>query len=337
MLIQENISLKKLNTFGIEVKAFRFAEIRVIEEFIELIKSGFMDGPHLILGGGSNVLFTGDFQGIVIKNNISGIKVIGETGDHVYVEAGGGTIWHELVMFCVNNGWGGVENLALIPGTVGAAPMQNIGAYGVELTNVFHELSAVDIGSGEMKTFAHAQCNFGYRESVFKKELKGKYFISSVSLKLNKAPKLNISYGAIKEVLEKENIVNPSVLNVAQAVMQIRRSKLPDPIVLGNAGSFFKNPEVPISTILSLVEMYPKMPYYPTSEAMAKVPAGWMIEQCGWKGKRFGNVGSHKDQALVLVNYGGASGAELLSLANEIRKSVIDKFGIEINPEVNII
>lgn len=338
MIIQQNISLKPFNTFGIDANASDFVEVNTIDELLAII--GNFNLPErnlLIIGGGSNILLTRNFQGMVIRMNLKGIEVLKENDGHVWVKAMAGERWHDLVLFCVKYNWGGVENLSLIPGCVGAAPMQNIGAYGTELKDVFESLEAYDLETGSLCVFSHKGCRFGYRESIFKNEAKGKYIITSVTLKLNKHPVFNISYGAIKQTLEKMGVAELSVKAVSDAVIQIRQSKLPDPNVLGNAGSFFKNPEVPTATFLEVQKKFPGIVGFKTGEETTKVAAGWLIEQCGWKGKVVGNTGSHKEQALVLVNYGGATGKEIWGLALEIQKSVKEKFGIDIQPEVNII
>ena len=337
MKLQENFSLKAYNSFGIDIKAAFFGQLYSENDLQESIAAGLFKGQFLILGGGTNMLFTGDFPGVVLRNNLKGIEKVSENDSTVLVRAAGGELWHSLVQYCVDRNWGGVENLSLIPGTVGAAPMQNIGAYGVELQDVFYSLEAMDILTGEIKVFNYNDCNFGYRNSVFKNTLKGKYFITSVTMQLNKNAQVNISYGAIKDVLQKNGILTPGIKDVSEAVISIRKSKLPDPVVLGNAGSFFKNPEIEISKFEKLLSVFPGMPSYPAPGGLTKIPAGWLIEQCGWKGKRIGNTGTHKDQALVLVNYGNASGHEIYTLAMEIKQSVKDKFDIDIYPEVNII
>lgn len=312
-------------------------EIHTTDDVRALVVAGAFREKYLVLGGGSNVLLTGNFDGLVIRNCLKGKRIVAEDADTVLLEAAGGEVWHEVVMFAVEQGWGGIENMSLIPGTIGAAPMQNIGAYGVELTQVFDSLTAINIETGEEKIFNHADCQFGYRESVFKHALKGKYFITSVRLRLQKKPVVHIAYGAIKDVLAAAQITNPTVKDVSQAVISIRKSKLPDPAALGNAGSFFKNPEIDVAQYEALKNDYPSIPGYPTTPGKIKVPAGWLIEQCGWKGKVVGNTGAHKDQALVLVNYSNATGAEIMQLAHNIQKSVQDKFGIQINPEVNLV
>ncbi|WP_128548221.1 UDP-N-acetylmuramate dehydrogenase [Larkinella soli] len=339
--IQSYESLKPYNTFGIGAKARYFVEIESADQLQALLQlTDYPDVPKLILGGGSNLLFTRDFEGLALKISIQGIEVVAENEDHIFVRAGAGTNWHELVMFCVRNGYAGVENLSLIPGTVGAAPMQNIGAYGVEIEQVFKELEAVELKTGEMRTFSHADCRFGYRESIFKNEVKGQYIITSVTLRLDRRPVFHTSYGAIQETLKEMGVTDDrlSIKAVSDAVIRIRRSKLPDPAQIGNAGSFFKNPEIDTSRFERLKTDFPALPGYPTGDpAKTKVPAGWLIEQCGWKGKRFGDAGVHAKQALVLVNYGEATGAEILSLARKVQQSVEEKFGISLHPEVNVV
>lgn len=336
--IHHNYSLKSNNTFGIDVNAAFFSEVHTIAELKEVLSNpGLKDQELLILGGGSNVLFTGNFNGLVIHNCLKGIAVVREDEDFIYLHAASGEIWHDLVVYAVSKGWGGIENLSLIPGSVGASPMQNIGAYGVEIKDTFHSLEALDLKSRELVTFNYADCHFGYRESVFKHELRNRYFITGVTYKLSRNPVLNTSYGAINQELAKLAIDHPTVKDVSDAVIRIRRSKLPDPAVLGNAGSFFKNPEVEATVYAALKEKFNDLVAYPLADGNYKLAAGWMIEQCGWKGKRVGDTGAHKDQALVLVNYGNAKGKEIQELAAEIRDSVYDRFGVWITPEVNIV
>lgn len=338
MNIQQNISLKPYNTFGIEAKAKEFVVINSLEELSILCAAfNLSERKILILGGGSNVLLTQDFDGMVIKINIKGIEIIKETNEHVWVKAMAGEVWHEFVMYCIDKNLAGLENLSLIPGCVGAAPMQNIGAYGAEIKNTFESLDAIEIETAEIKTFSNVACKFGYRESIFKNEAKNKYIIASVTFKLNKNPNFNTSYGAIQQTLEKQGIKELNVKVISDAVIAIRESKLPNPKELGNAGSFFKNPEIPQAQFESLKLQYPDIVGYPTQNGNIKIAAGWLIEACGWKGKIVGNTGSHKHQALVLVNYGNATGSEIVNLAMEIQKSVEAKFGITIQPEVNII
>lgn len=343
MIIQENVSLKRYNTFHIEAKARLFAEINSEDELKQILKdSKYAQAPKLILGGGSNILFTQDFDGLILKVNIPGIEVIKEDQENVWIKAGAGVNWHELVMHCIALGYGGIENLSLIPGTVGAAPMQNIGAYGVEIKDIFDSLEAVHMQTGKTQTFNNEDCQFGYRESIFKTTLKGQYIITCVTLRLSKHPVINISYGAIEETLaqmqsENGNSKAPGIKEVSEAVIYIRQSKLPDPKVIGNAGSFFKNPVISLRQYQQLKQVYEKVPAYELPDHTVKIPAGWLIEQAGWKGKRLGAVGVHDKQALVLVNHGGGVGEEIRTLALQIQKSVYDKFGIELTPEVNII
>lgn len=340
LTIESHVSLKPYNTFGIDASARYWVEINQETDIQTLLQlTEFVDTPKLILGGGSNVLLCHDFNGLVVKMNIKGIDIIREDESHIYLTAGAGMIWHDLVMFCIGHGYAGMENLSLIPGTVGAAPMQNIGAYGVELEQVFESLTAVHIGTGEQRRFTHTDCKFGYRESVFKRELKDQYIITSVMFRLNKQPVFHTRYGAIQETLMQMGYTdeNLSIKAVSDAVIHIRQSKLPDPAQIGNAGSFFKNPEVPQSLYDSLKERYPAIPGYPVSDGIVKIPAGWLIEQAGWKGYRSGDVGVHSKQALVLVNYGNATGHEIITLAKRIQKSIQEQFGIKISPEVNVV
>lgn len=337
MKLQSDFSLKPYNTFGIDVKAKLFARFDSVQELQELLQMPELkQAQKLILGGGSNLLFTKDFDGVVLQNGIKGIEIVKEDADDTYVKAGGGEVWHEFVLYTLKHNLGGVENLSLIPGTVGAAPLQNIGAYGVELKDVFYELEAVETETGKIYRFNNEDCRFGYRESIFKNEQKGRFIVTSVTFRLHKTHQLNTSYGAIQSTLQEMQVQQPTIHDVSAAVCHIRQSKLPDPKQIGNAGSFFKNPEIPIALYDALKEHYPDMPAYPVSELTVKVPAGWLIEQCGWKGKVIDNYGVHKNQALVLVNYGGASGENVRQLAYDIIHSVEEKFGIQLHPEVNI-
>ncbi|SMD32510.1 UDP-N-acetylmuramate dehydrogenase [Reichenbachiella faecimaris] len=336
--ILKQAPLKKYNTFGIESVAQQLIEVTNNQEIKEAIEWAIdKDLEPIFLGGGSNVLFTQHVYPLVIINRVTGIKKLDEDEDFVWVEAGAGEVWHNLVLYCIKMGWGGVENLSLIPGTVGAAPMQNIGAYGVEIKEVFESLEAINLASLEEEKFTNSDCEFAYRESIFKKDLKGKYFITSIVLKLMKKHKVNISYGAIADVLAQEGISNPTIKQVSDAVIQIRASKLPNPAEIGNAGSFFKNPVIGVDHFVDLKKKYPNMPSYAQPDGQVKVPAGWLIEQCGWKGSKEGEIGVHKNQALVLVNYGQGTGHEIKDLAMRIKTSVNKKFNIEIIPEVNII
>jgi len=338
MTIEENKDLRPLHTFHLDVKARYFVSVRSEKDLIEVFCSNlYKNTQRLILGGGSNVLFTSDFGGLVIQIALQGIEVVSEDAQSVRVRAGAGVVWHDFVLFCIENGFGGVENLSLIPGTVGAAPMQNIGAYGVEIKDVFSELNAFEIATQQVKTFSKADCHFGYRESVFKNQLKGKYVITSVTFELSKAGKVNTSYGAITTVLQEWGIQQPGIADVSRAVIHIRQSKLPNPNEIGNAGSFFKNPSISPTLFDSLKNEYPEIPGYVQDDGTVKVPAGWLIERDGWKGRRIGDIGVHKNQALVLVNYGQGRGSEIWQLAMDIRQSVLNRFGIELSPEVNVI
>ena len=337
MKISENYSLKNHNTFGLEISSRWFCSVTHKEELQQLLGNiHFKNTPKLILGGGSNILFTKDFDGLVIQNRIEKIQIISEDSESVTISAGGGMNWHEFVLYTIEQNYGGLENLSLIPGCLGAAPIQNIGAYGVEIKNVFHSLSAIDLVDGSHKTFDAIACKFGYRDSIFKQEVKNKYAIVDVTFRLKKNSELNTSYGAIEEELKKMHIEYPTIRDVSNAVIAIRQSKLPDPKIIGNAGSFFKNPEVSKETFAFLKEEYPTLIGYSASDKM-KLAAGWLIEQCGWKGKRIGNCGMHEKQALVLVNYGDATGNELLEHAKKIQESVKQKFGVYLEMEVNII
>ncbi len=336
--VEENVSLKPFNTFGIDVKTRWFTRWETVDDIREYISDSRFEGvPLLILGGGSNVLFLDDFEGLTALNEIKGIEVTDEDDETITVRAGGGVQWHDLVMWSVQKGYGGLENLSLIPGKVGAAPMQNIGAYGVELKDVMHSLEAIDLTSGEIRQFSNAECEFGYRTSVFKTSLKGRYVIVSVTLILSKNPVLNTSYGAIEQELKSAGVRNPGVKDVSGAVIRIRRSKLPDPAELGNSGSFFKNPVIAKVQYGRLKTAHPEMPGYPVSNDEVKVPAGWLIDRAGWKGKRFGNCGVHKNQALVLVNYGEATGREIFDLSERIIEDIEEKYGVRLEREVNVI
>ena len=342
MQILRDISLQPYNTFGIDVSARYWVTITSVDDLQELLRNpAYQSLPKLILGGGSNVLFTQDFEGMVVKMDIQGIEVVEENEDYGWVKAGAGVNWHALVMHCIEQGYGGIENMSLIPGTVGAAPMQNIGAYGVEMKDVFVSLEAVAIATGDVATFDHARCQFGYRNSIFKNDLKGKYIITSVTMRLHKQPVINTAYGDIEKMLtqlvaDRPGAV-PTIRDVSQAIISIRQSKLPDPAQIGNAGSFFKNPVISRQHYDTLVAQHEGIPGYPVSDQTVKVPAGWLIEQCGWKGKRLGNIGVHDKQALVLVNHGGGQGSDIRNLACQIQDSVRQKFDITIEPEVNML
>lgn len=336
MQIQENISLKGYNSFGIDANARYFTNFNDTLELGEILSFD----PKLktmILGGGSNILLTNDFDGIVIKNELKGIKKIAEDDEFVYIQAGAGENWHQFVLTCIANNWCGVENLALIPGNVGASPMQNIGAYGVEIKDVFHELKAFHLKEKTNYTFCLKDCGFGYRESVFKKKYKNEFVILCVTYKLRKQAVFNTSYGAIEQELERMGINQLSIKAIADAVINIRSSKLPNPAEIGNAGSFFKNPEINSEQFAALQADFPTIVGYPLPTEKVKLAAGWLIEQCGWKGFRRGDAGCHAKQALVLVNYGNATGSEIYTLSEEILQSVNEKFGVLLEREVNII
>jgi UDP-N-acetylmuramate dehydrogenase len=333
--VQRNISLKPFNTFGVDARAAYFCEISGIEDIREAYLGA---GPFLILGGGSNVLFTGDFNGTVLFNQIQGKEVVDETPDHVIVEIGSGENWHEVVKWCLSFGYGGLENLSLIPGTVGATPIQNIGAYGVELKDIFLSLDALMLDTFSVRLFEHSSCGFGYRDSIFKRELKDKAFILNIRLRLTKKNhRLNKSYASLHQRLEAQNLLNTLDPNeISKAVIAIREEKLPDPNLLGNAGSFFKNPVIPILQFKELKAQYPEIIYYPQGKDQVKLAAGWLIEACGWKGKQIGNAGCHHKQALVLVNHGDASGKDIYNLSRLIQRSVAESFHVHLETEVNI-
>jgi UDP-N-acetylmuramate dehydrogenase len=334
MQVQQNISLKQYNTFGINAKAEQLYTL-TDKEVLPAISLQYPGEKH-IMGGGSNILLTRDVAGLTILNNLKGMEVTMEDDEYVWLKVSSGEVWHDLVMYAIANNWAGIENLALIPGTVGAAPMQNIGAYGVEVKDVIEEVTAWHWQQQEYITYTNEQCRFGYRDSIFKHELKGKLLITDVLFKLSKQPVYHTSYGAITQELEQMGITELSIQSIAQAVVNIRSSKLPDPKQIGNAGSFFKNPTIPLQQFKELKLAYPTIPSYPVDEKTVKVPAGWLIEQCGWKGYKTGNTGVHAKQALVLVNYGGASGSEVWALSGKIVQTVQEKFGIELEREVQV-
>ncbi len=338
MKILEYQSLKKLNTFGIDVTAKYFVEFSSIEDIQEILSNPkFLNTKKIILGGGSNLLFTQNFDGLVLKNNLKGIELVKQDADFYYVKSSAGEVWHEFVMHCIKHNYAGLENLSLIPGNVGASPMQNIGAYGVEIKDVFYELEAFNLADKTIRTFSKTECKFGYRESVFKRELKNQYIITSVTFKLLKNPKFNTSYGAIETELAAMGVITKTIKAISQAVCNIRNSKLPNPAEIGNAGSFFKNPEVVRGKYEFLKIKYPNIVGYELENGNVKLAAGWLIEQSGWKGKTIGEAGVHKLQALVLVNYGNAKGNEIFDLSTKVLESVKERFGIELEREVNII
>lgn len=335
MIFETDFSLQPFNTFGIDALAKQFVAVHSKEELASVLQN---HNDIFILGGGSNMLLTKNIDKLVVHVDLKGIEIVDTNDDFVWVKAQAGENWHQFVLYCIEKNYGGLENLSLIPGNVGTTPIQNIGAYGVEIKDTFFCCEAMEIATQKLVTFDKESCAFGYRESIFKNELKNQYIITSVTFKLTKKNhKLNTSYGAIEEELAKQNISNPSLKEVSNAVIAIRQSKLPDPKELGNSGSFFKNPIVPKQIYEQVKLKYPNMPHYAVSETEVKVPAGWLIEQAGFKGKRFGDAGIHKNQALVLVNYGTATGTEILEVAQNIQKTILEQFGISIEAEVNII
>lgn len=336
--IQSDVNLAPYNTLHVEATARLFLSVKTSSGLRNFIAGNAGEYSNIfVLGGGSNVLFVHDFDGLVLHINILGKEIVEENEDHIWLNVGAGENWHETVLHCVEKGWGGIENLSLIPGTVGAAPIQNIGAYGVEIQEVFESLEAVELETGKKKTFTKEECRFGYRDSIFKNALKGQYIVTDVTLRLSKHPSVNTSYGAISRELEKRNISEPTIKDLSDVVIAIRNSKLPNPGDVGNAGSFFKNPIVSKQKFEHLKRKYPSIPGYQLNTIETKVPAGWLIEQAGWKGKVVGNTGTYEQQALVIVNHGGATGQEILELSKKIRASVKNRFGIELAPEVNIV
>jgi UDP-N-acetylmuramate dehydrogenase len=337
MEIQNNFSLKNYNTFGIEAKARQFVAVHSVAELRVVLEQN-KSQKKFILGGGSNMLLTKDIEALVIHVDLKGRKIIKETDNFVWVESQGGENWHEFVIWTIDQNFGGLENMSLIPGNVGTTPVQNIGAYGTEIKDTFDSCEAMTIENQTMKTFTNSACHFGYRESIFKNEAKDQYIITSVVFKLTKRNhKINTSYGDITAELAKNNIKNPTLKDVSNAVIYIRQSKLPDPKELGNSGSFFKNPILLKTDFEKIHQQFPDMKYYEVSETDVKVPAGWLIEQAGFKGKRFGDAGIHKNQALVLVNYGNATGKEILDVSKNIQETIFKTFGIHIEAEVNVI
>ncbi len=336
MQIQENISLRPYNTFGIDVLAKLFAGFKDPDDLEELL-TNYPELKMMILGGGSNILLTKDFDGLLLKNEIKGIQEIHEDSEYVYVKAGAGENWHQFVLYCIGRNWAGLENLSLIPGNIGASPMQNIGAYGVELEDVFFDLEAFHLKEKRIITFTRNDCEFGYRESVFKSKHKDQFVILNVTYQLRKKPKYTTSYGAIKEELDRMGVKELSIKAISDAVISIRSSKLPDPHQIGNAGSFFKNPEINSDLFVRLNTAFPGIVGYELPAGKVKLAAGWLIEQCGWKGFRRGDAGCHAKQALVLVNHGNARGNEIYDLSEEILQSVKGKFGVVLEREVNII
>ncbi len=338
MDIKNNFSLKQFNTFGVDVKAkfltFLEKEVDIKEVFDS---EEFKNNPHIFLGEGSNVLFVNDFEGIVVVNKLKGIEILREDEENVWLKIASGESWHDIVLFTVEKKYWGIENMALIPGTVGAAPIQNIGAYGMEIKDVIEDVFTFNIETSEKKIFSKDECKFGYRESVFKNELKDKYFISEIVMKLSKNPKPNVSYKVLRDHIDKNSIDASDIKKISDAVIAIRQSKLPDPKILGSAGSFFKNVFIEKDVLKKLIEKYPDMPNFEEGDGTYKIPAGWLIEMCDWKGKIVGRAGVYEKQALVVVNHGGATGMEIKILVDDIIDSVQQKFGLTLVPEVNII
>jgi UDP-N-acetylmuramate dehydrogenase len=338
MIISQDFCLKPFTTFGIEVMASQYAAITSVRDLQELFEEGDLkEKPMMVMGGGSNVLFTDHYNGLILACQIRGKEIIKETDDEILIKVGGGEPWPSFVDDMIDKGYGGIENLSLIPGKVGAAPIQNIGAYGVEIKEVFESLDAFELRTGKIKKFTKSECEFSYRSSIFKTTVKDKFFITHVTFRLSKKPRINLSYAPLKEAFADRNMDEISIKEVSEAVIKIRNSKLPDPDQLKNAGSFFKNPVVSQKIANKLKDSYPNIPIYPQTDGKIKLAAGWLIEQCGWKGKRVGDAGVHDKQALVIVNYGDASGEEILALSKKIQNNVKKQFGINLEPEVNII
>ena len=336
-MTREWVSLKPHNSFQIDANAAFWTEISSAADLLRLMDTAiFLEQPRLILGGGSNILFTQDFPGLIMKIRIPGITVLSENDHEVVLQIGAGVIWDDLVRHTIDRGWGGLENLSMIPGETGAAPIQNIGAYGVEIDSVFVSLDAIDLKTGELTRFDREMCRFGYRDSIFKRDLKGKFLITSVTLRLSKQPWLHLEYGNLREVLSADGITEPDIRHIGSAVRKIRSSKLPDPSVTGNAGSFFKNPVISQDQFRKLSGTHPGIPSYPAGNQI-KIPAAWLIDQCGFKGKRLGDAGVHERHALILVNHGKATGKDILDLAHSVRAEVHDRFGITLEPEVNLV
>lgn len=337
MFIHRGFSLKSHNTFGLDVRASAFVEVRSLKDLVAAVDLAAGSYPKFaVLGGGSNVLFTGDFDGLVIQMGLRGVQIAREDERSVCLEAAAGENWAELVRLCVERNWWGLENLSLIPGTVGGAPVQNLGAYGVELKDVVYAVQGLDLQSGSLRVLDRNECEFGYRTSIFKEKLCQRFVVTSLFLRLSKESKVRIQSEALARELGSLPLERISIRDVAEAVSRLRRSRLPDPEEIGNAGSFFRNPEMPEADFEELRSRYPEMPGFPVGSGRIRVPAGWLIEQCGWKGRRVGNAGVYEKHALVIVNFGGATGREVLSLAEEVRASVQERFGIRLEPEVRI-
>ena len=337
MEIRKDYSLLAHNTFGMDVKASVFIEYASVEELKDVLRQySLTEGAWLHIGGGSNLLFTGDYPGVILHSAIKGYEIVSEDAEEVVVRVGAGEVWDDFVAYTVAKGWYGAENLSLIPGEVGASAVQNIGAYGVEAKDLIVKVETVEVATGKERIFDNAECGYAYRESIFKLSLKGQYIVTKVSYRLKKTPCYHLDYGNVRTELEKSGCAL-TLENVREGIIKIREGKLPDPKVQGNAGSFFMNPIVPRTQFEELLAQYPRMPYYEVDACRVKIPAAWMIDQCGWKGKQLGNAGVHHNQALVLVNCGGATGEEIIRLSEAIRESVSEKFGVSISPEVNFI
>ena len=337
MEIRKDYSLLSHNTFGMDVKASVFVEYASVEELKDVLRQyPLTEGAWLHIGGGSNLLFTGDYPGVILHSAIKGYEIVSEDAEEVVVRVGAGEVWDDFVAYTVAKGWYGAENLSLIPGEVGASAVQNIGAYGVEAKDLIVKVETVEVATGKERVFDNAECGYAYRESVFKLSLKGQYIVTKVSYRLKKTPCYHLDYGNVRTELEKSGCAL-TLENVREGIIKIREAKLPDPKVQGNAGSFFMNPIVPRNQFEALLAQYPRMPYYEVDACRVKIPAAWMIDQCGWKGKQLGNAGVHHNQALVLVNCGDATGEEIIRLSEAIRESVSEKFGVSISPEVNFI
>jgi UDP-N-acetylmuramate dehydrogenase len=335
--ILENISLKPFHTFGTEAKARWFVDLASEDDIRRFLEEDYSSHlPLLLLGGGSNILFSKDYEGTIARIGLKGIELLEDDGNTVLVRAMAGENWDEFVGYCVDNGWGGLENLSLIPGNAGTSPVQNIGAYGIEIRQALHSVEAIGIPAGEKRVFSAEECGLDYRDSIFKRSLKGKYIITAVTFRLTRNSVPDTGYASLGDELKAMNVAKPTIGAVREAVIRIRRRKLPDPAVIGNAGSFFKNPVIPAGQGEELLKKFPTMVRFPQGDTW-KVPAGWLIEQCGWKGKRIGDAGVHRDQALIIVNHGNATGAQILDLARQIRESVQEKFGINLETEVNVI
>lgn len=332
-----NHSLLPYHTFGMDVKTSVFIEYTSVDELKQILQQeNLSEKKWLHIGGGSNLLFTGDYEGVILHSAIKGTEIVHEDDESVHVRVGAGEVWDDFVAYAVNQGWYGAENLSLIPGEVGASAVQNIGAYGMEAKDLIVKVEALDVTTGNDSVFTNTECRYAYRESIFKKEWKGRYIITYVTYRLSKTPQFHLEYGNVKGELEKQGC-ELTLKNVRDVIIRIREAKLPDPKVQGNAGSFFMNPVIPRMQYESLLAKYPEMPHYKVDEEWVKVPAAWMIDRCGWKGKRMGNAGVHDKQALVLVNCGGATGQEIITLSQHIQQSVYESFGIAIVPEVNFI